>query len=174
VVRASLTAAIALRWIWEAVSVPELLVIAGTPCRLVEDYAEMEASIRLLITSSPSHGPPPDEIMSFFLAVLRRRLTSADSGSSNQASLLLARRLTRRARAVSKNRDGESLELLDAVLDRLRGGVNIGSERSLDQLLRLGVPHDGLREWVARQRHSSGRPPEFEIDAAIFGDGTIP
>jgi len=174
VVRAPLLAAIAVRWTWGELSVPELLVIAGTPLRLVRDYAAMDASIRLLTTSPPSHGPPPDELMSFFLTFLRQRLTAADGGSSNQASLVLARRLMRRARTVGKNRDGESLGLLDAVLDRLREGVNIGCERSLEQLLRLGVPHEGLREWVAQQRHSSGRPPGFEVNAAIFGDGTIP
>lgn len=67
----------------------------------------------------------------------------------------------------------QSLDLLDAVLSRLGNGVRIGDERDLEQLLSRGSPLEGLREWVAQQTAPTLHPPDFEIMAAIFGDGTL-
>jgi superfamily II DNA or RNA helicase len=172
VVEGPLTAAIAVNWIWGALRVPELLVISGAPLNLVTDYAEMEASIRALSSSVRSSQPPPDELVAFFLSVVRRRFAAADQGCTSQATLLLMRRLVRLARTVGRNRDVVSLNLLDVVLSRLREGLNVGRERSLERLLRLGAPRESLRQWVAYRSHPSWDPPEFDIDAALFGDGS--
>jgi hypothetical protein len=50
--------------------------------------------------------------------------------------------------------------------------LNVGRERSLERLLRLGAPRESLRQWVAHRSHPSRDPPEFDIDAALFGDGS--
>ncbi|UCG86728.1 MAG: DEAD/DEAH box helicase [Gemmatimonadota bacterium] len=173
VVQGPLAAAIAVRWHWGAVSIPELLVIAGRPLRQVTDYAEMSASIRLLSAAARSHQRPPDDLVGFLLSVIRQRFAASEGGPVNQTALQLTRRLMRHARTAGRNRDVESLDLLDAVLERLKEGVNIGCERDLGQLLSLGAPIEGLREWVALRSLPPVRPPEFEIDAAMFGDGSI-
>ena len=71
-----------------------------------------------------------------------------------------------------KRRDHRLLTTLDAVLDRLRLGVNVGGERRLSQMMTGGVRAKELSTWL--QEHPARHTGcfEFEIAAALFGDGS--
>ncbi len=50
--------------------------------------------------------------------------------------------------------------------------MSIGSERTLDRLLSVKATHRELAEWLVEQPTRDVAYPTFEIEAALFGDGS--
>ncbi len=173
VVKGPQIAIVAIQWEWGKASGTELLAMTGEPPRLVGSYGEIDILIGLLSSSPRTPSPPPDALLACLLPVVRCRLATADRGSTNQATRRLARHLVRRAYIAGKRRDAKSVNICDAVLDRLRHGVSVGGERSLEELSRLGGPLGGLSDWLKDQPEKKDGCPKFTIVAAMFGDGTV-
>jgi hypothetical protein len=66
----------------------------------------------------------------------------------------------------------ELVGLLDAVLERLRQGVAIGAERSLEELLSCRAPSRSIQDWLEEQPLVVGDRLAFDLVAAICGDGS--
>ena len=172
VVRGPLMGIIALHWILGKATVPELIFLSGTPPRLVYDYAATDAALKFLASAEPSGAMPPETLSDRFREVLRMRLAAANLGPTSQTAKRLARSLVRRAYLAGKRREVRSIAVLDAVLDRLRAGLAVGGERALEELLSARAPYSALALWLDQQPTSRDHRPEFEIVAALFGDGT--
>ena len=172
VVRKPYAAAIALRWKQQDVAVPELLVLREESGELVHDYTEVNRVLQSLSSAAPSSQPPPEMLVNTFLKIARQRLAAADRGPVNQATRRLARRLVKLAYIAGKKRDVELVGLLDAVLERLRQGVAIGAERSLEELLSCRAPSRSIQDWLEEQPLVVGDRLVFDLVAAICGDGS--
>jgi len=160
------------RWKQQDIAVPELLVLHGESGELVNDYTEVNRVLKSLSSAAPSSLQPPKKLVNTYLQIARQRLAAADRGPVNQATRRLARHLVKLAYVAGKKRDVELVRLLDAVLERLRQGVSIGAERSLEELLRFCAPSRGIQNWLDEQPVVADDRLEFELVAAICGDGS--
>jgi hypothetical protein len=173
VVRGPTVALLAVNWRFDNGSVPELVLLDGSPPEVIHDYAGLETAIRALTSGEHSRLDPPVELVNCFRAVVRSRLASMDRAPINQSVRRLIRWIVKRAYWEGRRRNKELVDLLDTVLNRLRLGVNVGAERNLQKLLELRAPPHSLRGWLDEQPHCDKTAPGFELAAAIFGDGTV-
>jgi hypothetical protein len=171
VVSSPCIAAIAVRWKWEDVAVPELLVFRRES-ELTSDYAEMNRVLESLGSAAPSSQPPPKVLVNTFLKIVRQRLAAAGRGPINQVTRVLARRLVKLAYMAGKRRDVELVRLLDAALECLRQGVSVGAERNLAEILNSHPPRQSIQSWFAEQPAIAGCHLGFDLVAAICGDGS--
>jgi hypothetical protein len=160
------------RWKQQDVAVPELLVLHGETGELVNDYAKVNRVLRSLSSAAPSSLQPSQKLVNTFLQIVRQRMAAVHRGPVNQATRRLARCLVKLAYIAGKKRDVALVRLLDVVLERLRQGVSIGAERSLEELLSLCAPSRGIQNWLDEQPLVAGDRLEFELVAAICGDGS--
>ncbi len=63
--------------------------------------------------------------------------------------------------------------LLDSVLDHITHGLRIGQERELAELLRGRLEDRQIRKWLSRQPRPVELVCDFQLEAALFGDGTV-
>jgi superfamily II DNA or RNA helicase len=173
VVRGPQVAVLAVRWTSGTGRGSELFALAGNPPEPVSDYGEIDALIRQLSSSPRSHRHPPAPLLACIVPLVRSRLAAADRGPVNQATRRLARQLVRLAYAASKMRDLESVNTYDAVLDRLRRGVAVGAERTLEELCTLRGPLRGFTDWLDGQPQREDGSPTFTVVAALIGDGSV-
>jgi len=172
VVRGPQSAVVAIRWICGESQTPELITVRGNPPYEISDIAAVDDILKHLLTAPDSQAAPPSLLVDHLLRVVRERLASADCGSACQQSRRLARRVLRRAYAAGRRRDNEMLTALDAVLDRVTFGLNVGGERTLDGLLSAKASQQELGKWLEEQPVDITAYPTFEIVAALFGDGS--
>jgi hypothetical protein len=173
VVKGPLCAVVALVWHSSgATAIPDLIALSGNPIRQLSSFEAVEHTFTDLLAAPTSQRPPPEELVELLSRILRKRLSSADRGSISQASKRLARSVLKRAYEAGKRREMRLLTTLDGVLDRLRQGLNVGSERTLTGLLSRRSTTEELESWLKEQAPTTGRHPTFEITAALFGDGS--
>ncbi len=171
VVRAPLIGLFAVDWYCDHGVLPELILLGGDPPEMVQDYANMETAISILVSADSSAARPPRELIQSFLNLARSRLAGMGQGSLNQSARRLARRLVKRAYWAGWRRETHLVDLLDTILSRLNVGVGVGAERSLQQLLDLRAPVQSLSDWLEEQPSYRKRSPGFRLIAAILGDG---
>jgi hypothetical protein len=172
VVRGPLCASVAVLWTRGNSQVPELLTIGSHPPREILDITAVDEILASLLVAPDSHADPPRSLIDLLLGIVRDRLANADRGPSDQQSRRLAKRVLRRAYSAGRQRESKTLTALDAVLDRLRQGLNIGGERTLSEVLCGKCSHLAINEWLEKQPEIEAAYPTFEIVAALFGDGT--
>jgi len=173
VVRGPMMALLAVSWTFGNRKVPELILFAGDPLKVVSDYSAMDAAIQILVSAENVLAKPPAELIRSFLGVVRARFASMDRGPCNQDTRRLVRLIVKRAYWEGRRRNTKLMDVLDTVLNRLRTGVRIGGERSLQPLLDLQTPRHALCDWLEEQPTHERTDPGFELTAAIFGDGSV-
>lgn len=173
VVCGPLHAVVAIRWTSGAAAVPELIAMRGDPPSEISNFAAAEHMLTRLLAAPVSEAPPPSPLVDCLLAIVRERSASVDTAARSQQSRRLARSVLRKAHVAGHSRDRKMLAVLDAVLDRLRLGLNIGGERTLGDLLSGEVSYGRLAGWLRAQPVAEATYPSFQITAALFGDGSI-
>ncbi len=171
VVRGPMAAAFAVRWKTDSFDAPELLTFAGSPPALIDDFTVVEEIVESLFTAEPVLTPPHVQLVDAFVATVRKRLASADRGPTNAAIRRLSRLLLSRAVVAGRHRRIEQLRILDAVLDRLKAGVPVGSERNLEDLLHDGGQWKPMATWLKSLPKSLHSTARIQLVAALFGDG---
>lgn len=166
-------AAFACRWHFRDHSVPELLVLAGTPPRWVSDLGAACALAQRLLRCPASHRAPWGEALTALHELLRSRLADTTRGPANLGTRCLARSLVRLAVREGAGRRADRIALLDAVLQRLNSGVPVGGERALTDVLSGRGVWSGLQRWLRHWPGHSRETPSVTLEGAIFGDGTV-
>jgi superfamily II DNA or RNA helicase len=174
VVHGPMMALLAVSWTFDNRTVPELILLGGDPLITVRDYSAIDGAIQTLVSAENSRAEPPVELVRCLLGLVRARFVSMDRGPCNQTVRRLVRRVVKRAYWEGRRRNTQLVDLLDIVLNRLRMGVSIGGERSLQRLLDLITPPHALRDWLQEQPTHERTALGFKLIAAIFGDGSVP
>lgn len=173
VVRGPAVAVFAIRWLTGAGAVPEVIVMSGTPPMELLDWRALRTAVERLAAAPPSANPIPLALVHAFRDLVRRRLAGAERGPVDPATRRLARRILARARRAARRRALDEIPALDAVLDRLAGGLRVGAARELDNALRRRRAVPRLARWLK----ISGRMPNLytgvRLDGALFGDGSV-
>ncbi len=163
--------AAAVRWTWNGHSVPQLVVLAGRPPRVVHDVREIYVLIRRLFSSPPSHRAPPATLLRTLWHRCRDRLAAWGHGPMHSATRRLRRRVLARGLAASREHNLRLLTPLDDVLDHLGVGQSVGMERELERILDDGSSPVSLAAWCSRCRPRTG-PADVQFDGILVGDGT--
>ncbi len=172
VVRGPGSAVVAIRWMRGETRVPELIALEGNGRGVVTDVAGIHRVLRRLLKATISDAVPPQSLVQQLLETVRERLATADLGEMSPTSRRLARNVLKRAYVAGRRREQGLLSALDEVLKRLRQGLTIGAERSLEDVLSAKVSRRSLASWLEDQPRAGSAAPTFEIVAALFGDGT--
>lgn len=174
VVRGPENAVVAVHWVRGNTRVPELIALQERGKGVVTDFAGIHRVLRQLSKATNSDAVPPQSLVQRLLEILRERLAAGDCGQTNPTSRRLARKVLKRAYVAGKRREQRLLSALDEVLERLRRGLTIGAERSLEEVLSAKVSCRALAAWLDDQPRAGSAAATFEIVAALFGDGTAP
>ncbi|UCD24680.1 MAG: hypothetical protein JSW51_01830 [Gemmatimonadota bacterium] len=166
-------AAVAVRWQLADAEIPELMIIRGESGQLEADSAEINRILLALSSAAPSPHRPSKTLVSSFFKTVRQRLAAADRGPVDQTTRKLARHLVQLARAAGKRRNSEYIRLLDTILERLKQGVSVGAERTLEELLNSASSKRNLQRWLTEQPKLIRAPHGFQIIASIWGDGRV-
>jgi len=173
VVRGPCAAACALTWHLGSASVPELVVLAGDPPCVVGDYGQAATLLERLAACPPTAEPVPAPLRRAVQRLVRDRLRTYGSGPADPDTRRLRRAVLVEARQAARRRDGDRLELLDSVLDRLTRGTRIGAAIALEETLVSRAPSARLRDWVRRYTTHSPqhRGPFVHVAALLCGTG---
>ncbi len=174
VVRGPLALAAAIRWRTARGSVDELLVIGGSPPRVVESYSRIVALISRLRRGVAEEDSIPSELQRALLATLRERLRAAAWPPVGGDVRRVRRLVLLQGFEAGKQRDLGRLSLLDRVLNLLRTGRRAGTMRQLESLITAGGDRDALRRWITACPPTVEGAPELQVLAILAGDGSEP
>jgi hypothetical protein len=173
VVRGPLAAAIAVRWKINGIGVPELIVIHNRSLDQERDYAAMRTVLERLLGGADVATDPPRNLVACFLKIVRRRLAASYNGPADAASRRLGRTTVRWACRDTPLRDSRTMWVLNAVLDRIAGGLAVGPQRVLEEELSRQSSLDSLLQWTQGARELPAETATLpDVIAAVFGDGS--
>ena len=173
VVRGPRVGVFALRWFVGTHAVPDLVVVAGDPPDVVDDERLVTSLIDGLTDAPASSAQPSHALVEKLCGAVRRRLAHRMGGPSDDDTRRLARRALRLASQAAAVRDRQWLRWLDDALNRLTGGLSIGSLRAVEDALTSG------RDAVRAETRSPGTAPmeqayaSVRLEAALLGDGAL-
>ncbi len=174
VVRGPLAAAVKVVWQREPWGIPELVVLAGNPLAQQRDFGKMHKIVETLLSAPQVECPPPPTVVDALTTVVQRRLGRSNSGPTNTSAKRLARIITRHGYAAGRDRNIAALRILDAVLDCVQRGLAVGAERELSDLFHPHLSIRSLSAWLDDHAQELPPFPSARIEAALFGDGSIP
>jgi hypothetical protein len=157
-------------WSINGVPVPQVVGLDGTG--IVFDYAVLDRLLRRLVAAPTSNAPPPKALVKKLGAQIRARLAAAQCGATDPASRRLARRIVQLAYGAGRNRNEQTVRLLDRALDHVRYGLPVGGERELEAAFAHVRWTRELARWLRQRGTKRCAKPQFMLRAAIFGDGS--
>jgi hypothetical protein len=173
VVRGPLAAAFAVRWDFNGIGVPELMVLHERPLHQELEYSRVRAVLERLLKGAEVTTDPPHDLVAGFLTVVRTRLAACHHGPVDAVSRRLARTVVQRAFRSAPLRDGRAISVLNAVLDCIGAGLAAGPQRSLEQELSQRASLDSLLQWTREEGEAQADTTAFPVVvAAVFGDGS--
>jgi superfamily II DNA or RNA helicase len=167
-------AAFVLRWRVGEVTVPEVLVVRGSPPAAVQSLDDTCQTLRALLESpSVSTGSQGyvRQCFSGLASIVRRRIAAAVMGPGDPDSRRLVRGILDRAWTANHNRNRAHMDVLDEALSRTTAGLTEGSRRELRRALVPTIDWEQLRDWNDRRELGPTTVPSVQLDCALIGGG---
>ncbi len=171
VVSGPLAVIAAIRWSTSVGSIPEVVALGGRHLNVLHDFQEVARLVERLRMADPINAQPPSRAMEAFIQLLRSRLRAAMLPAEGREARDLSREILSKAPAAHVNRNTETLDCLNEVLDRLGHGLPVGPERELATLLHSNA-FASLRHWITEANYRV-HPTDFTVEGVLFGDGTL-
>ncbi len=172
VVRGPAVAVYAVQWTLTTGTTYDIVVAAGNG-ELITDLEQICKILELLFGSEPTTALPSRSLRKVCEEAIRRRLAAATRGPTNHHVRYLTKRIIERARGASKARRFDRLEILDRVLQAVQIGVPVGAESTLREVMQLPGVTKGFEEWSLTYRRKPCGVLDVQIEAALFGDGSV-
>ncbi len=172
VVRGPSAVVAAVVWRWGEREVPELLALAGVPPTELDDLEHVHRLFASLQRAPATPRRPPAELLRCLSDLVRRRLGYMPLGATDGTTRSLARAILRRAAEAGRARRLSELTMLDAVLGHTTGGLRVGAQRTLTDLVGSRCTTDRLASWLRGLPAPHPAGGDLRLIGALFGDGT--